>query len=552
MTRSRQLRAFWSRYVAPRALERDARFRIVLGDAAQRGLVAAGWFGVVALLGFGVALVGYAGAQGEDMVEATRRIPETVLSDKLAALAAATGFLLVARLRPGVRAARGLVAAYVLAAGWAMLQTDVARSELDFSAGWLALLLLFTVGTVPFQPIQTAAVGLTLTTLHTVYAVLPGADADVRRLAYLLLTTFVCTVMSAALYAGRHRQYRVAERLDRLGERLQRRSELLEARTEELETQRGTLQAQRSELAESLDRLGAAQSQLVQQQKMASLGQLTAGVAHELKNPLNFVNNFAQLSVELLDEFRHELGENPERPVRDALADSADLLDDLRTNAAKIREHGRRADGIIRSMLAHSRATPGPRREARLNTLLEEYVGLSYHGMRAEHQGTQVDIVTELGEAVGEVTMVPEEMGRVFLNLLDNAFAAVRARQAAAGDAYAPRVAVRSRRIGGGVEVRVEDNGTGMDAETLERIFEPFYTTKPTGEGTGLGLSLTYEIVVHGHGGRLDVDSEPGEGTTFTVWIPETLPGDADGGADADAGAPRAPANQDVLRPGSA
>ena len=531
MTRSRQLRALWSRYVAPRSLERDPRFRIVLGEATIRGLLVAGWFGVVALAGFGVALVGYAVLAGEDMMEATRRIPETVLSDKLAALAAAAGFLLVARMHPGVRFARGLVGAYVVAAGWAMLQTDLARSDLSFSAGWLALLLLFTVGTVPFQPIQTAAVGLALTVLHTLYVTFPSADgladAEVRRLSYLVLATFVCTVMSGALYAGRHRQHRVAERLDRLGERLQRRSRLLQARTEELETQRGTLQTQRGELADSLDKLGAAQSQLVQQQKMASLGQLTAGVAHELKNPLNFVNNFAQLSVELLDELSEELREDPGRPVGEALDDSQDLLSDLRTNATKIREHGRRADGIIRSMLAHSRATPGPRRAARLNALLEEYAGLSYHGMRAEHQEVQVEVDTDLDPDVGDVVMVPEEMGRVFLNLLDNAFAAVRSRreaEVAAGHDYAPRVVLRSRRTADGVEVKIRDNGTGMSDETIQHIFEPFFTTKPTGEGTGLGLSLTYEIVVHGHGGTLDVESAEGKGTTFTIWLPETPP----------------------------
>ena len=536
MLRTRQLRALWGRYAAPRTMERDVRFRIVLDEATHRGLLVAGWFGVVALLGFAVALLAYAFVGGADMVETTRALPESVLSDKLAALAASVVFLAVARLHPSTRWARALVALYVLAAGWAMLQTDFARDDLGFAAGWLTLLLLFTVGTVPFQPVQTAAVGLALTAMHTAYIALPGnADldgAEGRRFAFLILATFVCTVMSGALYAGRNRQHRVAERLDRLGERLQRRSQQLEARTDELEAQRGTLEAQRGELSASLERLEAAQGQLVQQQKMASLGQLTAGVAHELKNPLNFVNNFAQLSTELLDEMEEELREEPQRSVGEALDASSDLLSDLRTNAAKIREHGRRADGIIRSMLAHSRATPGPRRAAAVNPLLDEYVGLSYHGMRAEHQELQVDVQKDLGPDVGEITMVPEEIGRVFLNLLDNAFAAVRERRLAeieAGRDYAPAVTVRSRRVGGGprgagVEVRIGDNGTGMPEETRAHIFEPFYTTKPTGEGTGLGLSLTYEIVVHGHGGTLDVETREGEGTAFTVFLPDAPP----------------------------
>ena len=324
--------------------------------------------------------------------------------------------------------------------------------------------------------------------------------------------------MSAALYAGRRRQYRGTLRLARLRDRLQARGRELEARGTELE-------AQQAELAASLERLETAQTRLVQQEKMASLGQLTAGVAHELKNPLNFVNNFAQLSVELLDELEDELAEDPQRPVGEALAASADLVDDLRSNATKIREHGRRADGIIRSMLAHSRATPGPSRPAPLNSLLKEYVGLAYHGMRAEHSGFNVDIQTELDPAVGEIEMVPEEMGRVFLNLLDNALQAMRSRAADAGPTYTPVLRVVSEPWGErGARVSISDNGMGIPESARARVFEPFFTTKPTGEGTGLGLSLAYEIVVHGHGGELTVETEEGVGTTFTVSLPSDAP----------------------------
>ena len=251
----------------------------------------------------------------------------------------------------------------------------------------------------------------------------------------LLLATFLATAMSGALYAGRYAQHRVTVRLARLRDRLERRGKLLETRSAELESQQAELEA-------SLDRLSRAQSQLVQQEKMASLGQLTAGVAHELKNPLNFVNNFAQLSVELLDDLEEEFDEDPSRPISEALDQSGDLLADLRANATKIREHGRRADGIIRSMLAHSRAQPGPHRPAPLNSLLDEYIGLAYHGMRAEHTGFNVDIVRNLDPAVGEVEMVPEEMGRVFLNLLDNALQTVRARAGVEADSYEPRLTV--------------------------------------------------------------------------------------------------------------
>ena len=529
MLSSRQLRAFWARYVAPSRFEQDPEFRDVLRDASWRGLVVAGVFGIVALGGFAIATVASGLAGGQGMVDAAMSIGE-VLSDKLLVLAASAGFLLIARARPGVRLSRALLMAYVLVAGVILVADDVVRGDLDFTAAWLSLLLLLTVGTVPFQPVQTALLGAILTALHTYADVLPELSgtslddgASVRRFAFLLLFTFVCAVMNGALYTGRQRQFRTVQRLGRLRDRLQRRGVELESRGAELESQRAELEA-------SLDRLGMAQTQLVQQEKMASLGQLTAGVAHELKNPLNFVNNFAQLSVDLLLELEEELREDGSRSVEQALDDSADLLADLQANAEKIREHGRRADGIIRSMLAHSRATPGPRRAAKLNPLLEEYVGLAYHGMRANHTGFNVTIEKDFDPALPEIQMVPEEMGRVFLNLFDNALGALREHAATAGPDYQPTLTVRTRTVqdGGAIEVLVEDNGTGIPENVQEKIFEPFFTTKPTGEGTGLGLSLTYEIVVHGHGGGLRAESVEGKGTTFVVTLPVAAPESVD------------------------
>ena len=489
-----------------------------------------------------------AALSGGNMVAAALDVSD-LLADKLFVFSFAALFLIVRRFRPGVRTGRWLVGLYVAAVGVNLITAHVLMPSGSFIAAWLSLLLLLTVGTVPFQPIQTAALGAVLTVLPalTLFTTLAPVDqaSEIRRFVFLILFTFVCTVMSAALYIGRYTQYRSTVRLARLRDRLERRGELLESRS-------GELEAQKAELSASVERLSKAQTQLVQQEKMVSLGQLTAGVAHELKNPLNFVNNFAQLSEELLEDLDAELRADPEKPVGEALDASSDLIDDLRANAAKIRDHGRRADGIIRSMLAHSRATPGPRRAAKLNTLLDEYVGLAYHGMRAEHAGFNVDLVRDYSPDVGDVEMVPEEMGRVFLNLLDNAFAAVRERETVAraqDEPFAPRVVVRTsvvaRGVVGGppsrVAVSVQDNGTGMTAEVRAKIFEPFFTTKPTGEGTGLGLSLTYEIVVHGHGGTLALDTAPGEGTTFTVTLPTEAP-DAPVPADtlaADVQAPR-------------
>ena len=522
MSPSVRLRVLWERYVAPTRAERDPRFRSVLDSASVLGLKVGGLFGIVALLGVGTSVAVTSILEGNGMRQATGHIGEA-LSEKLFVFAVAAVFLGVARFRPGVRLSRWLVASYVVLGALVLTYTDIQRWDLDFLAAWLSLLLVFTVGTVPFKPVQTLMLGVIITVVHTIAVEFIGAQVSmldtgeaVRRMSYLLLVTFLCTAMSAALYAGRRGQYQGTLRLARLRDRLQRRREELETRTDQLEDQR-------SELAASLARLEKAQTQLVQQEKMASLGQLTAGVAHELKNPLNFVNNFAQLMGELLDEFEEEIREDEARSVGEALAESADLLADLRSNAAKIREHGRRADGIIRSMLAHSRATPGPSRPAPVNSLLKEYVGLAYHGMRAEHSGFNVDLQVTLDPDVKEVQMVPEEMGRVFLNLLDNALQALRARAAREAEGFAPVLTVTSRPWGrDGVRVDIGDNGTGISDEAREHVFEPFFTTKPTGEGTGLGLSLAYEIIVHGHGGELTVETEEGVGTTFTVKLPGT------------------------------
>ena len=528
MSPSVRLRVLWERYAAPTRAERDPGFRAVLDGAAVLGMRVAGLFGIVALVGVGVSAGVTSVLDGAGMRVAAGQVGNA-LSEKLFVFALPAVFLAVARFRPGLHLGRWLLASYVLVGAAILTSDDVARGDLEFLAAWLSLLLLFTVGTVPFQPVQTLVLGLVITVLHTGALAVLGdsgqvsdAGEAVRRLSYLLLVVFLCTAMSAALYAGRWAQYRGTLRLARLRDRLQQRGRQLEARSSELEQQQ-------AELSASLTRLEQAQAQLVQQEKMASLGQLTAGVAHELKNPLNFVNNFAQLLVELLDDFEQEVREDEQQTVAQALETSGDLLDDLRSNAVKIREHGRRADGIIRSMLAHSRATPGPSRPAPLNSLLKEYVGLAYHGMRAEHSGFNVDIQTDLGAEVGEVTMVPEEMGRVFLNLLDNALQALRQRAEAEPD-FEPRLSVRSRPWGdGGARVEIADNGTGIPAAARDRIFEPFFTTKPTGEGTGLGLSLAYEIVVHGHGGELSLETEEGEGTTFAVALPGEAPSRASG-----------------------
>ena len=273
------------------------------------------------------------------------------------------------------------------------------------------------------------------------------------------------------------------------------------------------LHARNETLQHALTDLEQAQTQLIQHEKLASLGQLTAGVAHEIKNPLNFVNNFAALTRDLADDLREAVHDGDAVLVNE-------LLDDLQENTARIEQHGRRADGIVRSMMAHARQEAGPREEVDLNTLVEEHVALAFHSQRARQPDFAVHLDQHSDAESGTVEAVRGEIGRVLLNLLDNAFYAAEAARLQCPNAFAPTVRVETARVNGHVEVRVRDNGPGIPEDVQHAIFEPFFTTKPAGEGTGLGLSLSHDIVSQRHGGALTVESTEGEGTTFTVTLP--------------------------------
>jgi signal transduction histidine kinase len=276
------------------------------------------------------------------------------------------------------------------------------------------------------------------------------------------------------------------------------------------------LTQQSAELREALDELQTIQGQLIQAEKMASLGELTAGIAHEIQNPLNFVNNFAEVSSELLDE----LADEQTRPTPDPALE-AELLADLQQNLEKITHHGKRAASIVRGMLEHSRTSTGERQPTDLNALCDEYLRLAYHGLRAKDKSFNATLQTDFAPVLPLVEAVSQDLGRVLLNLFTNAFYAVRQRQLATAEpGYAPTVRVSTARAGDEVVVRVRDNGTGIAEEVQQKIFQPFFTTKPSGEGTGLGLSLSYDLVVKGHGGTLEVDSEEGSYTEFTMRLP--------------------------------
>jgi two-component system NtrC family sensor kinase len=281
------------------------------------------------------------------------------------------------------------------------------------------------------------------------------------------------------------------------------------------------LRKRTADLTKSLDELRTAQDRLVQTEKLASLGQLTAGIAHEIKNPLNFVNNFSGLSVELLDELLEILGGvKTDDKTRE---DITDLSDTLRGNLEKIVQHGKRADSIVKNMLLHSREGSGEHRPVDVNALVEESLNLAYHGARAEKQSFNITLERSFDPAAGEVDLFPQEITRVLLNLISNGFyAATKRKSQADGDGFEPKLAAATKSLGDRVEIRIRDNGTGIPAEVKEKMFNPFFTTKPAGEGTGLGLSISHDIIVKQHAGSIAVDTEPGSFTEFKIVLPRS------------------------------
>jgi two-component system NtrC family sensor kinase len=265
--------------------------------------------------------------------------------------------------------------------------------------------------------------------------------------------------------------------------------------------------------------LRAAQDRLVQTEKLASLGQLTAGIAHEIKNPLNFVNNFSALSSELTDELNDLL---KSAALTDKLREEVDELTAmLKDNLEKVVQHGKRADSIVKNMLLHSREGSGEHRPTDINALLDESLNLAYHGARAEKRGFNVTLQRDFDEKAGTIEVFPQEITRAFLNLISNGFYAVTKRKMENGSSgFEPVLVATTRNLGDTVAIRIRDNGTGIPAEVKEKMFNPFFTTKPAGEGTGLGLSMSHDIIVKQHGGTIDVESEPGLFTEFTIVLP--------------------------------
>ncbi|HEY4875775.1 MAG TPA: ATP-binding protein, partial [Puia sp.] len=279
-----------------------------------------------------------------------------------------------------------------------------------------------------------------------------------------------------------------------------------------IQQQKKETDLQKSHVEKALEELKSTQALLIHSEKMASLGELTAGIAHEIQNPLNFVNNFSDVNTELIEELKTEALEGNNQEV-------IAIANDIKANEEKINHHGKRADAIVKGMLQHSRSSTGVKEPTDLNKLADEYLRLAYHGLKAKEKDFNATMKTDFDESIGKINIIPQDIGRVFLNLYNNAFYAVNEKMKTADENYQPSVSVQTKKINDKALLTVMDNGNGIPQKVIDKIFQPFFTTKPTGQGTGLGLSLSYDIV-KAHGGEIKVITKENEGSEFIIELP--------------------------------
>lgn len=412
-----------------------------------------------------------------------------------------------------------------------LFAADLILSD-DFNMIWIWIIFLTTFLIYVFRqnelrPLQMffkAFIPYVVIIIITNITMVVAKDFYNRAESYFDTAILLSVIWFGALLYSQNRQFKAAEK-----DRLQRQKEdeinrAIAERKVELEVlvaeRTVELTKQKEELENTLNDLRATQEQLIHSEKMASLGELTAGIAHEIQNPLNFVNNFSEVSNELLDEMQEELEkENP--------AEAIEIAKNIKLNLEKIIHHGKRADSIVKGMLQHSRSNSGIMEPVEINILCDEYLRLAYHGLRAMDKSFNATLKTDFDENIGKINVVPQEMGRVILNLLTNAFYAVNEKKKQFENEsdkgiqpYIPTVTISTRKNKSNVEIKISDNGNGIPKEVVDKIFQPFFTTKPSGKGTGLGLSLSYEIITKAHGGKLMVDNTPGEGVTFSIILP--------------------------------
>ncbi len=397
--------------------------------------------------------------------------------------------------------------------------------------GVLVLIDILRISTRSLSSNKTGAwiilVGVSIDLIYWTFNLLQGFGIiNIPNIDSYSSFAFLIAPLSLAIYLG----YSFGMTSQFLRQKLAEVEQLSDEKQQILSAQNETLEKQVNErtsaLNESLEHLKATQSQLIQSEKMASLGELTAGIAHEIQNPLNFVNNFSEVNKELIAEMRDEIAKGNYDEVNV-------LAKDVEENEEKINHHGKRADAIVKGMLQHSRPTSSQKEPTDINALADEYLRLSYHGLRAKDKTFNATLQTDFDQNIGKINVVPQDLGRVLLNLYNNAFYAVtekknasNLRQAQSGlnsaeQQYEPTVSVSTKRVSDKIEIRVKDNGNGIPQKVVDKIFQPFFTTKPTGQGTGLGLSLSYDII-KAHGGEIKVETKEGEGAEFIIQLPMT------------------------------
>src|ERR1017187_2360750 len=396
--------------------------------------------------------------------------------------------------------------------------------HLDYLTKWIWDLFLFGIIGFAFLRTEFSA------TRTLMYAVMPFAIVSFSKNVFEALNIEKYNFIDAYLKVGAafsivwliamaivSRRQQKALRKEQAKTRLEEEQrKWMAIRKEELEKivseRTSQLRQQKEQVEQTLAELKATQAQLIQSEKMASLGELTAGIAHEIQNPLNFVNNFSEVNKELIDEMQQEIDKGN-------YTDAKEISNDIKENEDKIIHHGKRADAIVKGMLQHSRTSTGKKELTNINALADEYLRLSYHGLRAKDKEFNAEMKTDFDKSIGNINIIPQDIGRVLLNLYNNAFYAVTEKKKQQPEGYEPVVSVSTKKINDKIEIRVKDNGNGIPQKVVDKIFQPFFTTKPSGQGTGLGLSLSYDIVKT-HGGEIKVETKEGEGSEFIIQMP--------------------------------
>jgi len=413
---------------------------------------------------------------------------------------------------------------YILFFSVFLFVTEAALSAIEITKWiwhiYLVALIIFSLQQKEFRVLRmfiVAFVPYEIVSLFSDLSEVISVDFFNANEVYFKNATSLTYIWMVAILFSQNRQFKAAEK-----ERIKRQQEdelnraiaIRKVELEELVAERtAELTEQKEELEHALHELRTTQSQLIQSEKMASLGELTAGIAHEIQNPLNFVNNFSEVNAELIEEMKQEIDKGNMDEVKA-------LADDIALNEQKITQHGKRADAIVKGMLQHSRTSSGLKEPTNINTLADEYLRLAYHGLRAKDKSFNASMKTDFDETIGMINIIPQDIGRVILNLITNAFYAVTEKKQQHPAGYEPTVSVFTKKTGNNIQVTVKDNGNGIPKAAMDKIFQPFFTTKPSGQGTGLGLSMSYEIITNAHGGELKVESHEGEGAEFTIILP--------------------------------